>query len=115
MNRTASIAASLAPEQRKNLAIQVLAKNEPITDLAAREKVSRRFLYRQKSKATNALNQAFSPISSKQEVLFYLPVTGCAQKQLVIGRYSQAIASSEMEKGSSPPQKMAVLSKKSRI
>ncbi len=66
MNQTASIAASLPPEHRKNLALIVLAKNEPLTNLAAREKVSRRFLYRQKSKATNALNQAFSPISNNQ-------------------------------------------------
>ena len=84
MNRTASIAASLAPEHRKNLAIKVLAKNEPITHLAAREKVSRQFLYQQKSKAHIALNQAFTPISSNQDVLFYLPVTKTWLKQLIL-------------------------------
>ena len=45
MNQTASIAASLPPEQRKKLAIKVLAQNETITHLAAKEKVSRKFLY----------------------------------------------------------------------
>ena len=84
MNRTASIAASLAPEHRKNLAIKVLAKNEPITHLAAREKVSRKFLYQQKSKAHIALNQAFTPINSNQDVLFYLPVTKTWLKQLIL-------------------------------
>ncbi len=84
MNRTASIAASLAPEQRKNLAIKVLTNNEPIIHLAAREKVSRKFLYQQKRKANLALNQAFTPISSHQEVLFYLPVTKAWLKQLIL-------------------------------
>ncbi len=84
MNQTASIAASLPPEQRKKLAIKVLAQNEPITHLAAREKVSRKFLYQQKSKASSALNQAFSPICSNQDVLFYLPVTNHWLKQLIL-------------------------------
>ncbi len=84
MNQTASIAASLPPEHRKNLALIVLAKNEPITDLAAREKVSRKFLYQQKRKANIALNQAFTPISSNQDVLFYLPVTKTWLKQLIL-------------------------------
>ncbi len=84
MNQTASIAASLAPEHRKNLAIQVLAKNEPLAHLAVREKVSRKFLYQQKKKANLALNQAFTPISSHQDVLFYLPVTKTWLKQFIL-------------------------------
>ncbi len=84
MSKPTSIAASLAPEHRKNLAIKVLTKNEPLTDLAAREKVSRKFLYQQKSKANIALNQAFTPISSNPDVLFYLPVTKTWLKQLIL-------------------------------
>ena len=84
MNQTASIAASLPPEHRKNLAIKVLTNNEPIIHLAAREKVSRKFLYQQKRKANLALNQAFTPIRSNQEVLFYLPVTKTWLKQLIL-------------------------------
>ncbi len=83
MNQTASIAASLPPEPRKKLAIKLLAQNEPI-HRAAREKVSRKFLYQQKSKASSALNQAFSPICSNQDVLFYLPVTNYWLKQLIL-------------------------------
>ena len=56
MSQPTSVAASLAPAQRKNLAIKVLAKNEPLTHLAAREKVSRKFLYQQYSKANTAIS-----------------------------------------------------------
>ena len=84
MSKPTSIAASLAPEQRKNLAIKVLTKNESLTDVAAKEKVSRQFLYRQKNKANIALNQAFTPISSNPDVLFYLPVTKTWLKQLIL-------------------------------
>ncbi len=40
MNQAASVAASLAPEHRKKLAIKVLAKNESITNLALKEQVT---------------------------------------------------------------------------
>ena len=71
-------------KKEKTRAIKVLAKNESISDLAAREKVSRKFLYHQKSKATSALDRAFSSIDSKPEVLFYLPVTKTWLKQLIL-------------------------------
>ena len=75
MNQSVSIAATLTDVHRKNLAIKVLAKNESITHLAAKEKVSRQFLYRQKKKVTKAIDCAFSSIDKKDDVLFYLPVT----------------------------------------
>ncbi len=84
MSQPTSVAASLAPVQRKNLAIKVLAKNEPLTHLAAREKVSRKFLYQQCSKANSALDEAFTPCNSNQEVLFYLPVTQTWLFQLIL-------------------------------
>ncbi len=84
MNQTVSMAATLPPEHRKNLAIKVLAKNESITHLAAKEKVSRQFLYRQKNKATSAIDSAFSSLEKNDEVLFYLPVTKSWLKQLIL-------------------------------
>ncbi|MDJ0715607.1 MAG: hypothetical protein QNJ54_15485 [Prochloraceae cyanobacterium] len=84
MNQNVSIAATLPPEQRKNLAIKVLAKNECITHLAAKEKVSRQFLYRQKKKATKAIDLAFNSIDKNDDVLFYLPVTKIWLKQLIL-------------------------------
>ena len=84
MNQAASVAASLAPEHRKKLAIKVLAKNESITHLAAKEKVSRQFLYRQKNHATSAIDSAFSSLEKNDRVLFYLPVTKSWLKQLIL-------------------------------
>ena len=84
MSQPTSVAASLAPAQRKNLAIKVLAKNEPLTHLAAREKVSRKFLDQQYRKANSALDEAFTPCHSNQEVLFYLPVTKTWLLQLIL-------------------------------
>ena len=51
MSPSVSVAASLPPDIRKHLAIQVLSKTEPVSRLAAREQVSRKFLYQQKHKA----------------------------------------------------------------
>ncbi len=84
MNQTFSIASTLPPEKRKNLAIKVLAKNESITDLAAKEKVSRQFLYRQTNKAKIAIDRAFTPIDKNDDVIFYLPVTKSWLKQLIL-------------------------------
>ena len=84
MNQAVSIAATLPPEHRKKLAIKVLAKNESITHLAAKEKVSRQFLYRQKNHATSAIDSAFSSLEKNDRVLFYLPVTKSWLKQLIL-------------------------------
>ncbi len=84
MNQAASVAASLAPEHRKKLAIKVLAKNESITNLALKEQVSRKFLYQQKQKATEALDYAFTPINKNEDVLFYLPITKTWLHQLIL-------------------------------
>ena len=84
MSKPTSVAASLPPTSRKSLAINVLARTEPISRLAAREKVSRKFLYQQCRKANSALDEAFTPICSNQEVLFYLPVTKKWLSQLIL-------------------------------
>ena len=44
---------------RKDLAIQALAGCETVSDLAARNGVSRKFVYQQTQKASAALDEAF--------------------------------------------------------
>jgi len=51
--------------------------------MAAREGISRKFLYRQKRKAEAALDQAFVPFEDDPAVLFYLPVTAAWLTQLL--------------------------------
>ena len=79
-----SVAANLPHNCRKLLAIEALAGNDPISRIAVREGVSRKFLYQQKQKAEAALDQAFSPDNEASDVLFYLPVTKAWLIQLVI-------------------------------
>ncbi len=68
-------ACRLCPEDRKRLSVQVLAKVEPVTGLAGRLGVSRKFVYRQASKASEALDDAFAPSPDDKSVLFTLPIT----------------------------------------
>lgn len=65
----------MPPNQRKELAITVLARTEPVTKVAQHHQVSRTFLYRQAKKADTALEVAFAEPANEQKVLFYLPVT----------------------------------------
>ena len=85
MPASLSVAANLPPERRKDLAIHSLAGSEPLAKMAAREGISRKFLYRQKRKAEAALDQAFVPFEDDPAVLFYLPVTAAWLTQLVLG------------------------------
>ncbi len=68
-------ASQLPPKQKKELAITVLARTEPVTSLAQQHQVSRKFLYQQAEKADMALDTAFAEHTHDQKVLFYLPVT----------------------------------------
>jgi hypothetical protein len=60
MNSSLSVAANLSNDARKGLAILSLSKAETIAHLADREGVSQQFLYRQKQKAVEALDEAFA-------------------------------------------------------
>jgi hypothetical protein len=75
----------LLPQQRQDLAIQVLAGTETISELARQHEVSRKFIYQQVHTAEEALNQAFAPPSTTDDVLFHLPVTKAWVRQLVLG------------------------------
>ena len=77
-------AQQLPPEQRQELALQVLAGSQPVAQLARQHQVSRQFLYRQADTAQLALEQAFDPPPSAEEVLFHLPVTQSWLRQLIL-------------------------------
>ncbi len=76
----------LDPQQRQDLAVQALAGTQPIAHLAAEHEVSRKFVYQQASKAAEALEEAFAPAATAEDrVLFYIPVTKCWLRRLVLG------------------------------
>jgi len=78
-------AKQLAPEQREELAIQVLAGTETVSDLARHHDVSRKFLYQQAQTAQQALDEVFTATPPRDDVLFSLPVTKAWLEQLVLG------------------------------
>jgi hypothetical protein len=77
-------AQQLPPEQRQGLALQILAGSQPVARLAREHQVSRQFLYRQADTARLALEHAFDPPPSAEEVLFHLPVTKSWLRQLIL-------------------------------
>jgi hypothetical protein len=84
MSPSQSVAASLPPDARQKLAIELLAKSKPVSYLAAEHQVSRKFLYEQSQKAKTALEEIFEPKASENEVLFHLPVTKTWLFQLIL-------------------------------
>jgi len=77
-------AKELTPSDRQTLSLQALARTEPISHLAKRNQVSRRFVYRQMAKGKEALEQAFNSKESEEKVLFWIPVTKSWFKQVVL-------------------------------
>jgi|CXWL01.1.fsa_nt_gi hypothetical protein len=76
---------TLLPQERKQLAIDAIAGMSTITKLANDAETSRKFIYAQKEKAEEVLNNAFAePGEEKEKVLFYIPVTKTWLIQLVI-------------------------------
>jgi len=85
-SRKSSKAADLGSKERKNLSLQVLTRSESVSQLAQNHQVSRKFLYRQASKASDALDETFTDSTNDDgKVLFYLPVTKKWICQLVLG------------------------------
>ena len=74
----------LLPQERQELAVQVLAGAQPVAELAREHEVSRKFLYQQADTAHEALTHAFKPEPKAEDVLFYLPVTKAWLRQLVL-------------------------------
>jgi len=85
MDRCAGAAAKLSENDRKDLAIQALARSETVSDLAARHGVSRKFVYGQTHKAAAALDDAFLSVTPDDEVLFEVAVTKAWLRQVIVG------------------------------
>ena len=85
MSLALSVAASLSPDIRQDIGIQVLSRSQPISHLASTHQVSRKFVYRQGDKAQRSLDEAFAPSAGDDEVLFSLPVTKNWLYQLILG------------------------------
>jgi hypothetical protein len=75
----------LLPHERQELAVQVLAGAQPVSDMAREHDVSRKFLYQQAHTAQDALTRAFAADPETDTVLFHLPVTKTWLRQLVLG------------------------------
>ena len=84
MKSAFSVSANLPLSTRKDLALRVLAKTEPVSHIASQHQVSRKFLYQQGHKAEQALEEAFTKSTDEQAVLFYLPVTKAWLFQLIL-------------------------------
>ncbi len=74
----------LRPEVRQALATQVLAGAQPVSDLARKNGVSRKFLCHQTYTTQDALTRAFTLEPKTEKVRFYLPVTKAWLRQLVL-------------------------------
>ena len=85
MDRCVGAAARLPESDRKELALQVLFGSKMVSDLAARHGVSRRFIYKQQSKARVALDSAFSPAVPDSEMRFELAVTKAWLREVIVG------------------------------
>ena len=85
MSPTLSIAASLSHDIRQDIGIQVISRSQPISHLAEKHQVSRKFIYQQGGKAQQALDESFAPTQADDEVLFHLPVTKNWLYQLILG------------------------------
>ncbi len=85
MDQCVGAAARLPESDRKDLAIQALARSETVSDLAARHGVSRKFVYQQTHKAVAALDDAFLSATPDHEVLFEVAVTKTWLRQVIVG------------------------------
>jgi len=85
MDRCVGAAARLPESDRKDLAIQALARSETVSDLAAGHGVSRKFVYQQTHKAVAALDGAFISATPDDEVLFEVVVTKTWLRQVIVG------------------------------
>ncbi len=85
MSPALSVAASLSPGIRQDIGIQVLARPEPVSHIAATHQVSRKFVYQQGAQVQPALDDAFAPSQGDDDVLFHLPVTKNWLYQLILG------------------------------
>ncbi len=82
MNRSASVAGRLPESERTKLTVQALAGSETISELSTRLGVSRKFVYAQRDKASDALNDAFCSAGPMTRYCFSCrsPGAGCVRR-----------------------------------
>jgi len=79
-------AKAMGPEQRREMATQVLGGTASASQAARDNKVSRKFVGQQTHKAKQALDDAFAPApDASEKVLFWLPITKSWLKQATLG------------------------------
>lgn len=79
-----SPAAQMPPSQRQSLAVEGIARSQPVGELAKRHGVSRKFVYTLMGKGRGVLESEFSPEEEDQRVLFHIPVTKPWVQQVVL-------------------------------
>jgi hypothetical protein len=77
-------AAAMLESDRKDLAIQALARSTTISDLSVRHSVSRKFVYQQAHKAGAALDEVFLSGTPEDDVLFHLVVSKTWLRQVIV-------------------------------
>jgi hypothetical protein len=75
INSNPHTAKQLDAIMRQKIAISALTPNENISQISRQYDTSRKFVYAQKEKASDALNEVFSGEIDDSKVLFYIPVT----------------------------------------
>jgi hypothetical protein len=84
MDRCVGAAAILPQSDRKDLAVQALARSATVSDLSARHGVSRKFAYQQANKARRALDDTFVSTAADDTVLFGIRVTKRWLRQVIV-------------------------------
>jgi hypothetical protein len=84
MARCVGAAAMLSEGDRRDLAIQALARSATICDLSDRHGVSRKFVYQQAHKAGAALDDVFLSGTPEEGVLFPFTVTKAWLRQVIV-------------------------------
>ena len=85
MSPALSVAASLSPNIPQDIGMQVLSRSQPISDLADKHQVSRKFVYQQGSKTQQSLEESFAPSKGDADVLFHLSVTQNWLYKMILG------------------------------
>jgi hypothetical protein len=84
MDRCVGAAARLPESDRKDLAVQALARSTTVSDLSSRHGVSRKFVYQQADKARRALDDTFISAAADDEALFEIQVTKTWLRQAIV-------------------------------
>ncbi len=85
MSHNSSVAASLNPEQRKQIFIEMQSSAQTVTAIAKNQGVSRKFLYKQQQKGNQALEKEFNHPKDESDILYWIPVTKNWIFQVILG------------------------------